>query len=31
MVLLNLNNNKVKFLQDENVRKALLYALTAGA
>lgn len=27
MVLLNLNNNKVKFLQDENVRKALLYAL----
>ncbi len=27
MVLLNLNNNKVKFLQEENVRKALLYAL----
>lgn len=27
MVLLNLNNNKVKFLQDENVRKALLYAI----
>lgn len=27
MVLLNLNNNKVKFLQEENVRKALLHAL----
>lgn len=27
MVLLNLNNNKVKFLQDENVRKALLHAI----
>ncbi|HAF62997.1 MAG TPA: hypothetical protein DCK95_11835 [Anaerolineaceae bacterium] len=27
MVLLNLNNNKVKFLQEENVRKALLHAI----
>lgn len=27
IVLLNLNNNKVKFLQEENVRKALLHAL----
>lgn len=27
MVLFNLNNSKVKALQDENVRKALLYAL----
>jgi len=27
MILLNLNNNKVKFLQDENVRKALLQSI----
>ncbi|MGV8027037.1 MAG: ABC transporter substrate-binding protein [Anaerolineaceae bacterium] len=27
MVLLNLNNSKVKFLQDENVRKALLHSI----
>ena len=27
MVLLNLNNSKVKYLQDENVRKALLHSL----
>jgi len=27
MVLLNLNNSKVKYLQDENVRKALLHSI----
>ena len=27
MVLLNLSNNKVKYLQDENVRKALLHSI----
>ncbi len=27
MVLLNLSNNKVKYLQDENVRKGLLYSI----
>ncbi len=27
MILLNLSNNKVKYLQDENVRKALLHSI----
>lgn len=27
MILLNLNNNKVRFLQDENIRKALLHSI----